>query len=1105
MKIRCSLIYALLFFSVILKAQYTRFKKITTDNGLPNISVNAIAQDRNGFIWFGTSGGLAKWDGYKITSFVPEIDSINEAAFHVNCLLATPNDKLWVGFSAGGLFCIDLKTYAINYFMPDSINDNSVSSEVIKELKLIDQNKMAISTSAGLDLLDMNTMQFTHYRHEEGNKASLMSNSIRSIELDKEGHLWLSHFNKGITCLDLQQGKIKEITIGKEKGQLHTGSIRDMMMDKDGYLWISLWQAGICRLNVKTGEIEDNTGIGTQIPGLEKVSLVFDMYEDPDGKIWFATAENGITRYDKKTLDRINLKNNPDDPNSLGDNTAMKIFIDKYGVLFTGTWRNGVNYFDTRSLLLGHFKHQSDNPHSLHSNHITTICQLNKEAVLLGTAAGISKMNLKTRTFELFDPVKNGKKLATNSTVTDIKKDQDDNLWIGTNGGGLFKYIEKENRYVNYIQANDSNSLKGDTPDEILVDNAQNIWVSMIKNGLFILYPKSGKFRKVKFTGINISDNDLKIFQMIKDSKGNVWIATQFHGLIKYNPKRNIFSQPLNIVNKQGLGLGVSSIAIDKKGMFWLGTSEGLIQFNPESEIFENYSEEIPYLKTAVLGLLIDLDENLWLGTLNGICKFNPKLKSFSLYNVSDGLQGKEFYSNSTSKLPNGSLMFGGLNGLNYFNPAELTKTKAAPTICFTDFSVQNKPFALPQHVSVIKEINLSYRDYFFSVSFVATDYTDPNLNEFNYKLEGFNKDWVEIGNVHAVTFTNLDPGTYRLLVKAGNSNGTWAEEPAELIIHIAPPFWRTNWFYTLCIITIISSFYGFIKYREKKLIVAKKILEQKVDERTEELNEEKLKVEEAHRDIKDSILYAQRIQQAILFPELELLNIVPESFIFFLPKDIVSGDFYWMIHVQDTQLNKNILAIAAADCTGHGVPGAFMSMLNNTLLNQTAYNPEINTPADALNFLNRELPKNLKSTDKENSIKDGMDISFCLINFNTNTLLFAGANNPCWIIRNGNLIELKGTKQAITASEEYAKKTFADQKFELEKGDCIYLFTDGFADQFGGPKGKKFKYKTLANLLLQNNDKSIKEQKQNLQKAFYDWKGDLEQVDDICLIGIRI
>jgi serine phosphatase RsbU (regulator of sigma subunit) len=263
--------------------------------------------------------------------------------------------------------------------------------------------------------------------------------------------------------------------------------------------------------------------------------------------------------------------------------------------------------------------------------------------------------------------------------------------------------------------------------------------------------------------------------------------------------------------------------------------------------------------------------------------------------------------------------------------------------------------------------------------------------------------------------------------------------------------------------------------------------------------------IEQKNKDITDSINYAKRIQLAILPSTETLESCFKNYFVFYQPKDIVSGDFYWAVRSKNSKTNKVLSIIAAVDCTGHGVPGAFMSMLGNTLLNQTIVNPSVVQPSDVLDYLNEKLPENLKSTGQDQNIRDGMDMSLCIFDFQDMKLEFAGANNPCLIIRDGKLIEIKGDKQAISASNDIEKKKFTNNIFDLKKNDCIYLFTDGYADQFGGSKGKKFKYRQLQELLLNNSDKPLEQQKNILEKTMQDWKGKLEQVDDILVIGVRV
>ena len=262
--------------------------------------------------------------------------------------------------------------------------------------------------------------------------------------------------------------------------------------------------------------------------------------------------------------------------------------------------------------------------------------------------------------------------------------------------------------------------------------------------------------------------------------------------------------------------------------------------------------------------------------------------------------------------------------------------------------------------------------------------------------------------------------------------------------------------------------------------------------------------IHDKSKDIFDSINYAERIQHAILPTFEKIGQDLKDFFILYKPKDVIGGDFYWYANVQTTPTDgsagEEVMVIAAVDCTGHGVPGALMSIIGSTILDQTITNIAVNSPADALGFLNKQINRTL------NTIKDGMDMSLCSVNKRKMELQYAGANNPLYIIRKGELIELKADKQSIGADVEHAEvKTFTNHYFPLEKGDCIYLFTDGYADQFGGVSGKKFKYKQFHNLLIDMHHLPMKEQSRVLDARHLTWKGELEQVDDILVIGFRI
>jgi serine phosphatase RsbU (regulator of sigma subunit) len=278
-------------------------------------------------------------------------------------------------------------------------------------------------------------------------------------------------------------------------------------------------------------------------------------------------------------------------------------------------------------------------------------------------------------------------------------------------------------------------------------------------------------------------------------------------------------------------------------------------------------------------------------------------------------------------------------------------------------------------------------------------------------------------------------------------------------------------------------------------------------EEYEEELEEKNKIISEKNHEITDSIVYAKRLQDAIMPPEKEIYDTIPESFILYKPKDIVAGDFYFADQKGD------YFFIAAADCTGHGVPGAMVSMVCSNALNRAVEEFALVKPGEILDKVTEMVVGTFKKSSKE--IKDGMDISLCVINTKTREIAWAGANNPLWYIPTQvekdqeaaeaecKLKEITATKQPIGKSESY--QSFTTHILKLAKGSLLYLFTDGFADQFGGPKGKKFKYKQLAELIFSSRNLGMQEQKDKLERAFTSWKGDLEQIDDVCIIGLRL
>jgi serine phosphatase RsbU (regulator of sigma subunit) len=360
--------------------------------------------------------------------------------------------------------------------------------------------------------------------------------------------------------------------------------------------------------------------------------------------------------------------------------------------------------------------------------------------------------------------------------------------------------------------------------------------------------------------------------------------------------------------------------------------------------------------------------------------------------------------------------------------------------------------------------------------------------------------DWSEVTESQSALYPRIEDGEYTFLLKAFGANGATNIIPVSFTIKVKLPVWKTWWFITLGVIIIILSVIVIIKYREKKQREIQEYLEQRLDERTREVVEQKEEIETKNRDITDSINYAQRIQASILPPIKRLQLNFSGSFIFYQPRDIVSGDFYWF-----DRINDNKFIIVCADSTGHGVPGAFMSMIGTTLIKDICMREEINSPSAILRELDHELRATLNQNIDVEQSNDGMDIIVCEINIKTDYLRYASAMRPMIVYRNGEQIYVKGSRSSVGGQYDKEDKIFKDEGIQLDKGDLLYMFSDGYPDQFGGSVGKKFKMARLKNLLRDINQKPMEEQYEYVKSTFNLWREDFEQVDDVLFMGIKI
>lgn len=450
----------------------------------------------------------------------------------------------------------------------------------------------------------------------------------------------------------------------------------------------------------------------------------------------------------------------------------------------------------------------------------------------------------------------------------------------------------------------------------------------------------------------------------------------------------------------------------------------------------------------------------------------------------------------------NGIYWFGGENKLYTYNPKAYNNISNSFEVFVTQFSLlpdSTIAYNLHHWNQELEPIDFSSNS--IKVQVAAPVYYGKDKTMYRFKLEGYDEDWTPYSLRSEIAYQKLPEGKYTLKIQARSYYGV-ESEVTELTFEILPPWYRTWWAYTLYVVLAILLIYIAIRLSVQRVKKQNERLEMIVDERTaeianknKELEHQKVEIEEKNKDITDSIIYAKRIQNTIL-PSKERLNqYFNDYFVLYKPKDIVSGDFYWSVEKNGKYL------FSAVDCTGHGVPGAFVSLVGSNSLNRCVNEFNLIHPNEILDQL-RELVVEAFAQEGSTDVKDGMDIALCSIDFEKGELEYAGANNALYILRKGELLETKADKQPIGAFEH--SKPFTNNVIKLEKGDRIYVFSDGYVDQFGGPKGKKFKSKAFKDILCEIYDMPMQEQKKVLDKTIVEWQGNLEQIDDICVFGVK-
>ena len=848
-----------------------RFGRITIEQGLSQNSVSCILRDSRGFMWFGTGEGLNKYDGYSFTHYlhIPE-DPASISDGQINAICEGRSETLWIG-TRQGLNRFDRKSERFAHYRYDSQNAQSLSHDDVRTIFKDKSGTLWIGTGRGLNRFDRDQETFRRYLHNPQNPDSLSHNEVAVIYEDKAGTLWIGT-TQGLNRLDpstetssaeTSSAETSEVLKTSEvfpfKRYLHDpqdpeslshSSICSIYEDKSGTLWIGTVR-GLNRFD-RNRETFTRHLTDPQNPGDTSRNRVMGIGEDERGMLWLATRGAGLNILNPRNGRVTRYMHEAQNPKSLSINDLVAIYNDGTGILWIGTFGGGVNKVAYAQKKFAHHSHDPRNPESLSCNDIVFICKGRTGMVWIATfGGGLNRFDPENKTFSNYrhDP-ENPASLSAD-IVLSVHQDSNGILWLGTMTG-LNRFDPKDQTVVRY-QHDEQNpgSLSHNWVSDVWEDREKNLWIGTGKHGLDLFDRETGIFTHFPHDEENprsLSHN--RIRAIYEDSAGTLWAGTD-KGLNRFVRETGNFQRyfhdpenPESLSNDK-----IRYIYEDRAENLWIGTSRGLNKFDRNTETFTRYTKRHGLPNNMIYCISEDDLGNIWVSTNRGLSRFDPRNGMFKNYSADDGLQSNEFNTGACCRTRNGEMIFGGINGFNTFDPENMPENPHIPPVRITAFQKFNRDVKLETHISEVREMMLSHRDYVFSFEFAALDYTAPDKNMYAYMLEGFEEDWnYTDAKRRFATYTNLRGGAYTFRVRGSNNDGVWNEEGTSLKIIITPPWWESWWFRGFMLILMICLISGGFRWRVRTIKSQKRRLEIQVNERTHELGEAKEAAEAANQ-----------------------------------------------------------------------------------------------------------------------------------------------------------------------------------------------------------------------------------------------------------------
>ncbi|PWE01169.1 two-component regulator propeller domain-containing protein [Marinilabilia rubra] len=1045
-----------LTFTFLSEAQSFKFKTYDSNIGLPQNFVYTLEQDKDGYLWMGTGEGLVRYNGLEFENF-NHTDSL--AGDFISAMHKTINGDLWVGHNNG-----DLTIFRDDQFIPVRISE---TKSPINQISSINNKKIwAISQNTGLIQINKETSEYKLLSHPKLKRKLFYSLAVTQDFI-------LTGTSEGLFQISTQESD--SIVSVERVSQIPMTNITCVVPRKgiSGDFWIGTEDNGFFLYSKgrnRSQHIVDNNLCLRFDLQWENIK---DIEEEPNGNLLLATWGNGVIKlFFNAETQRYTDSFNFTTENGLNNNYIRDILCDRESNYWFASYGGGTS-------VLANEYNIFYNLSNIGFENDKVLSTLRHDSTLwIGLENGLIKADPHCfSAFEYYDTELG----IPRDEITGFYRKKDGTIYAASGNKGLYYRRPNEFRFSKLWYTNEVPGLK----IRDIAGHGNMIYLATY-GGFFTINTETNAVNQLT-TAKGLPHNNINF--VFLDKEDNVWIGPKNSGICKIKDQsieiHKISDAPVDVYDMIQAGDSQTWLATLGRGVLKY-QDDSISRFNVNDGLAKNFCYSIEY----------DNHGRIWVAHHPGLSMIDSQTGEIEVFGHEEEL-GSDFYQ--IKKDDNHTLWFSSAQGIVHYFPKKHKKNEVAPSLNFTDIIISGEQYKSSDKI----ELPYPYRNnYKFRFDFIGISFKAPEEVSYQYQLQKAGDDsphkWIDLGTTRFREYDFLPSGDYTLKVRAFNSDGV-ASDPISVSFSIATPFWKKAWFYLVLAALLIYGVYLIIYFRERNLKRQKEMLQREVDLQTVQLREQKAEIERKNRDITDSINYAKTIQSSILPPLNILTSYYPDSFVFFAPRDIVSGDFYWFYKTREHFI------ITCADCTGHGVPGAFMSMIGSTLLNDIVKRKDVNSPADLLERLDLEIKVLLQNSKNKDNTKDGMDISVIEIEDETSKVRVASAKRPVYLYLNGEQTIFKGNRRSIGDSLVDDDTPFVNIEYQCKRGDQIYLFSDGFTDQFGGPREKKFMKVGVKNMLNEIRTLPMNKQYEAVKDRFYQWKGDLEQIDDVIFMGIRI